>query len=221
MKYFLDSAKLDEIKKAYEDYGFDGVTTNPKHIMASGKPFRKCIADIAEYVADKPNFPVSVEINPHLKKADEMIEMAKEISLLSPNFVIKIPTTTEGVKAARKLEQQGVRTNLTLVFSPSQAIIAGKVNAKYVSPFVGWKEDNGEDGLQYIKDIVDIYQTSSFKTEIIVAAVRTGKQIAEAAKFGADIVTCGLAVYETSFNDPYTDFGLGVFQDAWDQTVTD
>lgn len=218
MKYFLDSAKLDEIQIAYEDYGFNGVTTNPKHIMASGKPFMTAVNDIATYVADKPNFPVSVEINPHLNNADDMVNMATTISGLSPNFVIKIPTTAEGIKAARRLEQEGIRTNMTLVFSPAQAIMPGKIHAKYVSPFVGWKEDYGDDGMRYVKDVVDIYRNYNFDTEIIVAAIRSAKQIQQAAIYGADIVTCSLAVYQNSFSNPYTDLGLNIFQNAWDHT---
>lgn len=221
MKYFLDSAKLDEIKVAYEQYGFDGVTTNPKHIMNSGKPFKTCLADIAAYVADKPDFPVSVEINPHLESAAKMVSMAQTISQISPNFVIKIPTNQQGIIAARQLEQQGIRTNLTLVFSPAQALMAGKVGAKYVSPFVGWKEDYGDDGLKYVQDIMDIYAHYHFKTEVIVAAIRTAKQLETAAIYGADIVTCALSVYETSFNNPYTDLGLKTFQAAWDNTKTE
>lgn len=221
MKYFLDSAKLDEIKIAYEQYGFDGVTTNPKHIMNSGKPFKKAIQDIADYVADKPNFPVSVEINPHLDNADDMVAYAKDISAISKNFVIKIPTNKQGIIAARRLEAQGIRTNMTLVFSAAQSIMPGKLHAKYVSPFVGWREDYGDDGLSYVKDIVDIYKTYNFDTEIIVAAIRTAKQLEQAAIYGADIVTCALSVYETSFTNPYTDLGLKTFQDAWDNTKTE
>lgn len=221
MKYFLDSAKLDEIKIAYEQYGFDGVTTNPKHIMNSGKPFKKAIQDIADYVADKPNFPVSVEINPHLDNADDMVAYAKDISAISKNFVIKIPTNKQGIIAARRLEAQGIRTNMTLVFSAAQSIMPGKLHAKYVSPFVGWREDYGDDGLSYVKDIVDIYKTYNFDTQIIVAAIRTAKQLEQAAIYGADIVTCALSVYETSFTNPYTDLGLKTFQDAWDNTKTE
>lgn len=221
MKYFLDSAKLDEIKIAYEQYGFDGVTTNPKHIMNSGKPFKKAIRDIADYVADKPDFPVSVEINPHLDNADDMVAYAKDISAISKNFVIKIPTNKQGIIAARRLEAQGIRTNMTLVFSAAQSIMPGKLHAKYVSPFVGWREDYGDDGLSYVKDIVDIYKTYNFDTEIIVAAIRTAKQLEQAAIYGADIVTCALSVYETSFTNPYTDLGLKTFQDAWDNTKTE
>lgn len=224
MKYFLDSAKLDEIQYAYENYGIDGVTTNPRHIMLSGKPFLTAISDIAKWVADKglvgyEKFPVSVEINPHLTKWEEMFEEGKKIAKLSPNFIIKIPCIEQGLVAARKLELEGIRTNVTLVFSPSQALLPGKINAKFVSPFVGWKENSGEETAEYIQDIIDIYRIHGFETEIIVAALRNGRQIAEAARMGADIVTCGLDVYQASFEHPFTTYGLGVFRKAWDDTA--
>lgn len=224
MKYFLDSAKLDEIQYAYENYGIDGVTTNPKHIKLSGKPFMQIVTDVAAWIKKSglegmDKFPVSFEINPHLEKAEEIIEAAKKISAYSPNYVIKIPCTEQGLIAARKLESMGVRTNVTLVFSASQAIPVGKLNAKFVSPFVGWKENSGDDAFEYIKKIVDIYRTYDFKTEIIVAAVRNGKQIGDYASIGADIVTCGLDVYKASFEHPFTTYGVGVFRDAWDSTV--
>ena len=223
MKYFLDSAKLDEIDYAYHAYGIDGVTTNPRHIMLSGKPFLTAITDIANWIKEnhlegKEVFPVSVEINPHLEKAEEMVAEAKKIAALSENFVIKIPCNLEGLKAAKQLEEAGVRTNVTLVFSPSQALQAGRIDAKFVSPFIGWKENAGEDGLSYIGEIVDIYNIYGIKTEIIAAAVRSGSQIAQCALMGADIVTAGLDVYEASFKDAWTDHGLKIFQDAWDNT---
>ncbi len=224
MKYFLDSAKLNEIEYAYENYGIDGVTTNPRHIMLSGKPFLTVIADLAAWVKEKgiegyEKFPISVEINPHLTKWEEMVEEGKKIAAYSSNFVIKIPCTENGLIAARKLEREGVRTNVTLVFSPSQAIPVGKLDAKFVSPFVGWKENSGDDALNYISDICEIYRKHNFNTEIIVAAVRNGKQIAGAAKMGAHIVTCGLDVYKASFEHPFTTYGLGVFTKAWDDTT--
>lgn len=223
MKFYLDSAKLDEIDYAYKNYKIDGVTTNPKHIMASGKPFLIAIHDIAEWIQKnhlegKDVFPVSVEINPHLDTAEDMVKEAEKISAICPNFVIKIPCTIAGLKAAKALEEMGIRTNVTLVFTPSQAIQAGRIKAMFVSPFVGWKENNGEEALSYLGDIVDIYASSGYQTEIIAAAIRNGHQIAEAAKMGVDIVTCGLSVYEESFQSPYTTYGLGVFQDAWDHT---
>ncbi len=225
MKYFLDSAKINEIDYAYKNYGIDGVTTNPKHIMNSGKPFMQAITDIATWLKENDligmdKFPVSVEINPHLDKAEDMIREAKVIAAICENFVIKIPCTTEGVKAAYQLEKQDprIRTNVTLVFSPSQAIQAGRIKAKYVSPFIGWKENSGEDTHQYMAQLAKIYKDKGYETEIIAAAIRNGKQIAEAAEMGCDIVTCGLAVYEESFNHPFTTYGLGVFTDAWDHT---
>ena len=139
------------------------------------------------------------------------------------NFVIKIPCTEAGIAAARKLESMGVRTNLTLVFSGSQALIAAKNKSLFVSPFIGWKENSGEDCKQYIKDIVDIYKNYGYygNTQIICAAVRTGKQIVDCAVSGVDIVTAGLQVYKDSFYHAFTDYGLGKFQAAWDKTITD
>ncbi len=226
MKYFLDSAKLDEIKEAYTTFGIDGVTTNPRHIMNSGKPFLKAIQDIADWLKEEglegvDRFPVSVEINPHLDNADEMAAEARKIAAISPNFVIKIPCTLAGVTAARRLEKEGIRTNVTLVFSAAQALLPAKNGSLFVSPFIGWKEANGEDCRQYIRDIVTIYKNYGFygKTQIICAAVRTGKQFVDCAVAGADIVTAGLAVYQDSIKHPYTRQGMETFQDAWDNTA--
>ncbi len=228
MKYFLDSAKIDEIREAYNTFGIDGVTTNPNHIMNSGKPFFTVIGELAEFVKEKDvtgwdRFPISVEINPHLDDADEMVEMGKKIAGMCPNFVIKIPCTQSGIAAARRLEQHGVRTNLTLVFSGSQALIAAKNGSLFVSPFLGWKESSGEDPRAYIRDIVTMYKNFGFynKTEIICAAVRTGKQFVDCAVAGADIVTAGLQVFKDSFYHPFTDYGLAKFQAAWDKTITE
>lgn len=226
MKYFLDSAKIDEIREAYDTFGIDGVTTNPNHIMNSGKPFKVVLGELADFVKEKgiegwDVFPISVEINPHLDDADEMVAMAKEISALCPNFVIKIPCTQAGIAAARRLEQIGIRTNLTLVFSASQALIAAKNHSLFVSPFIGWKESSGEDCTQYIQDIVTIYENFGFlgETQIICAAVRNGKQFVDCAVAGADIVTAGLQVFKDSFYHPFTDYGLAKFQAAWDKTI--
>lgn len=228
MKFFLDSAKMDEIKQAYHTFGIDGVTTNPRHIMLSGKPFKTAITDIANWIKEEGleginRFPVSVEINPHLDDKDEMIRMAREVAAISPNFAIKIPCTETGVTAARELEQQGIRTNVTLVFSPAQAIFPAKNGSLFVSPFIGWKEANGEDCKKYIQDIVDIYKNYGFygKTQIICAALRTPKQIVDCAVAGADIVTTGLAVYQDAIKHAYTVQGVNTFINAWDNTVTD
>ena len=226
MKYFLDSAKLDEIDLAYNTFGIDGVTTNPRHVQLSGKPLKVFLKEMADWLEKNKlsgyqKFPVSVEINPHLTEAKDMIEQGRIIAKLSPNFVIKLPCTAQGVCASRLLEKDGIRTNVTLIFSPSQAIPPAKNGALFVSPFVGWKEDHGDNCEQYLKDIVTIYRTYGFKTEIIIAALRSSKQIVDAARLGADIVTCGLAVYQGGFEHPYTGKGLDIFRDAWDKTVTD
>lgn len=228
MKYFLDSAKLDEIKYAHKTFGIDGVTTNPGHIMRSGKPFMTAITDIANWIKAEglegiDKFPVSVEINPHLDDAEEMIAAARKIAPLCENFAIKIPATEAGVTAARLLEKEGIRTNVTLVFSPAQAIWPAKNGSLFVSPFIGWKEANGEDCRQYIKDIVDIYKNYGYygKTQIICAAIRTPKQIVDCAVAGADIITTGLAVYQDSLKHAYTVQGIGTFTNAWDNTITE
>jgi transaldolase len=210
MKYFLDSAILEEIRYAYENWAIDGVTTNPRHIMNSGKPFLTVLDEMASEFRGVENFPIS---------AKEMVEEGKKIAALSSNFVIKIPCTEPGLIAAKEFEQEGIPTNVTLVFSPSQALQPARIGAKFVSPFVGWKENSGDDTTQYIKDIVDIYKTYGYETEIIVAALRNGKQIVDAAKAGANIVTCGFDVYKNSFYHAFTDYGLGVFRNAWDNTA--
>ena len=226
MKYFLDSAKMDEIIEAYSSFGIDGVTTNPRHIQASGKPFLTAIQDIADWIKAEglegvDKFPVSVEINPHITDTKTMIAEAEKISAICKNFVIKIPATEAGIAAARALEKSGIHTNVTLVFSAAQAILPAKNGSYFVSPFIGWKEQNGEDCRKYIKDIVDIYKNYGFygKTQIICAAVRTPKQFVDCAVAGADIVTAGLAVYKDSMNHPYTRQGIETFCDAWDNTA--
>ncbi|MCM3570567.1 transaldolase family protein [Neobacillus mesonae] len=219
MKYFLDSAKLDEIRYAYENWAIDGVTTNPRHVMNSGKPLVTLLDEFASEFRGVKNFPISVEINPHLDDAKEMVREGQKLAALSDNFVVKIPCTEPGLIAAKELEKEGVPTNVTLVFSPSQALQAGRIDAKFVSPFVGWKENSGDDTTQYIQDIASIYKTYQFDTEIIVAALRNGKQIVDAAKAGAHIVTCGFEVFQNSFYHAFTDYGLNVFRKAWDSTV--
>jgi transaldolase len=196
------------------------VTTNPKHVLLSGKPFKTVIGELAKEF-ESVAFPISIEINPHLEKAGDMIGEAKEYAALSENFVIKIPCTEQGLIAAKKLGEEGVRVNVTLVFSPSQAVQAARVGAYFVSPFVGWKESSGEDCTDFITSVVEIYETYDFDARIIVAALRNGRQIVEAALAGADIVTAGFDVYKESFYHPFTDYGLKRFQDAWDQTKTD
>lgn len=217
---------MDEIRTAYHTFGIDGVTTNPKHIMNSGKSFYAFLDEISAWVKEegiegKEVFPVSVEIDPNFTDSKDMVEMGRKVAKISENFVIKIPCTEAGIDAARKLERMGIRTNLTLVFSAAQAIIAGKNSSMFVSPFIGWKEANGEDCRKYIEDIVKIYDNFGYKgkTEIICAAIRTPKQMVDCALAGADIVTAGIEVYRDSFRHPFTDKGIGIFCEAWNHTV--
>ncbi len=148
-----------------------------------------------------------------------MIQAAKKISAISPNFVIEIPCTEPGITTAKKLEAEGIRTNVTLVFSPSRAILPAKNNARFVSPFIGWKEVNGEDCRKYIEDIVTMYRNYGYKTEIICAAIRTPKQIVDCALAGADIVTTAMSVYKDGINHPFTQQGLNLFKNSWDNTI--
>ncbi|NVM17233.1 MAG: transaldolase [Candidatus Lokiarchaeota archaeon] len=217
MKYFLDSAKIDEIKYALENWGIDGVTSNPKHVKTSGKSFYSVVKEFAELFKDI-NFPISVEINPHIAKAKEMVSAAKDIAKLSPNFVIKIPCTEQGLIATKELIEAGVKVNVTLVFTTSQALQVGRLGATYCSPFIAWQESSGVDCELLISDIMQIYRNYDFTTEVIVAAIRNAKQIVDAARFGANIVSAGFQVYKDSFEHPFTDKGLKIFQDAWDDT---
>ena len=217
MKYFLDSGKINEIRYAYENYKIEGVTTNPRHIQASGKPFLTVINELSEEFKGK-DFPISVEINPHIAQAGDMIAAARELARLSKNFVIKIPCNEQGLIAAKKLEEQGVRTNVTLVFSPSHAIQAGRIGARFVSPFIGWQEASGLDCTGMMETILQAFELYQFKTEVIAAAIRNGQQISTYGAMGVHIVTAALDVFKESFEHPFTDKGLKIFSDAWDAT---
>jgi transaldolase len=220
MKFFLDSALVDEIEYALEMWDFDGVTTNPRHVQVSGKPFLTAIKEIAKLFEglDPHEKTASVEVNPHHDNHAAMVDEALRLAEISPNFVIKLPATQAGFKAIPLLKEKGVRANLTLCFSAMQALQAMRMGATYVSPFIGWKESNGEEIKTMVQEIVAIRDNYNFDTEVLVAAVRNGRQIADAAVAGADIVTAGFAVYEDAFHHPYTDVGLGKFQSFWDQT---
>lgn len=217
MKFFLDSAHVHEIAHALEMWGLDGVTTNPRHVQDSGKPFLKVIQEIGNLMkgTDKT---VSVEVNPHHTDWKAMVAEGEKLAALSPNFVIKLPATEAGFKAVATLKEKGIRSNLTLAFSAAQALQAFRMGAYYVSPFVGWKESNGEEIVSFIQEIVQIRDNYGFSTGVLVAAMRNGRQIVEAALAGADIVTAGFAVYQEAFDHPYTHMGLKRFQDFWDKT---
>jgi transaldolase len=219
MKLFLDSAHPREIADALAKWRCDGVTTNPRHVQASGLPPPALFREIAGLV-EGTQATVSVEVNPHLSRADEMVEEATEIAALSPNFVVKLPATGAGFQAIPLLGERGVRVNLTLVFSVTQALQAMRMGAFYVSPFIGWKEENAEEVRRMVREIVTIRSNYGFKTQVLVAAIRNARQIAEAAVAGADIATAGFAVLQAAFDHPYTEVGLRRFQESWDKIPT-
>jgi transaldolase len=217
MKLFLDSALTDEIASAIEHWGIDGVTTNPRHVATAGKPFLATLREIAG-VVQGTELPVSVEVNPHLTGCREMVDEGLRLAEISPNFVIKVGAGESGFEAVRRLTEQGIRTNLTLVFSVAQAWHAARCGAAFISPFIGWKEAHGDDGLQLVADVAQMLTLHDYPSEIIAAAVRNSEHIAAAALAGAHCVTAGAAVYRDSFRNPYTDMGTKIFSDAWDAT---
>lgn len=217
MKLFLDSAITEEIEFAMEYFAIDGITTNPRHVQVSGKPFMQAITEIGKLV-EGTELPVSVEVNPHFTEFDDMVREAEKLAAMSPNFVIKLQCLEGSLKAIPYLAKQGIRVNFTLVFSSVQALYAMRAGAYFVSPFVGWKETNGEAVQEYVRECVAIRDNYDFNTEIIVAAVRNGRQIAEAAVAGADIVTAGLQVYKDALDHPYTRDGIQKFIGFWDKT---
>jgi transaldolase len=217
MKFFLDSAIFDEIEYALDAFDIDGVTTNPRHVQVSGKPFMSVIKEIARLV-EGTDKTISVEVNPHFMTYEEMLPEAEKLAAISPNFVIKIQCVEPAFKVIETLSKKGIRVNCTLIFSAMQALQAMRSGAFYVSPFIGWKESNGEEIKSFIFDVTTIRDNYGFDTEIIVAAVRNARQIVDAAVIGADIVTAGLTVYQDGFHHPYTTEGIGKFISFWDQT---
>jgi len=217
MKFFLDSAIVDEIQYALDAFDIDGVTTNPRHVQISGKPFLTVIQEIALLV-EGTDKTISVEVNPHYMTYEEMVPEAQKLAAISPNFVIKIQCIEPAFKVIEALAKQDIRVNCTLIFSPMQALQAMRSGAYFVSPFIGWKEANSEETRGFIEDLVTIRDNYDFSTEIIVAAVRNARQIVDSAVAGADIVTAGLAVYQEGIHHPYTQEGIQKFISFWDQT---
>lgn len=217
MKFFLDSAIVDEIAYALDSFDIDGVTTNPRHVQVSGKSFMKAINEIAGLV-ESTDKTVSVEVNPHIMDSEAMVAEAEKLAAISPNFVVKLQCVEPAFKAIRTLTAKGIRVNCTLIFSAMQALQAMRSGAFYISPFIGWKEANAEDVRQFIEEVIAIRDNYDFDSEVIVAAVRNARQIADAALAGADIVTAGLQVYQTGFDHPYTQRGIQTFSEFWDKT---
>ncbi|MAD79726.1 MAG: transaldolase [Planctomycetaceae bacterium] len=217
MKLFLDSAKTDEIKHTLAMWDIDGVTTNPKHVQASGKSFRCVIEEISELFAGTDK-PVSVEVNPHLTDWEQIVAEGLELSRISTNFVIKVGASEDGFKAIHELTAQGVRCNATLIFSVAQAWHAARTGAAFISPFLGWKDQHGDSASTFVREVRSMLDNFGYQAEIIAAAVRNASQMGDAAIAGAHCITAGVAVYEDSFRNPYTNMGEVIFQNAWDAT---
>lgn len=209
MKFFLDTADVGKIKAAVEMGMCDGVTTNPTIIMKSGRGQKEVVQEIAALVPG----PVSVEgIG---ESAEEMVREGMEFAKWAKNIVVKVPMTKEGLKAVRILEKKGIKTNVTLVFSANQALLAAKAGASYVSPFVGRLDDISEDGMQLIYDIMEVFANYEFRTEVIVASVRDPVHVADAAKAGAHIATIPPDVFEKLFSHPLTEKGIARFKEDY------
>ncbi|MBT3704942.1 fructose-6-phosphate aldolase [Candidatus Peregrinibacteria bacterium] len=206
MKLFLDSALIDEVREAAGWGIVDGVTTNPSLIKKSGRDFKEVINEICEVLS---NGAISAEVLS--EDAEGMLKEAREFASWKPNIVIKIPMTDEGLKAVKVLSEEGIHTNVTLMFSANQALLAAKAGATYVSPFVGRLDDNGQDGMQLISDIVQMYMNYGFDTEIIVASVRHPMHVHESAMLGAHVATVPFGILEKMFGHPLTDSGIEKF----------
>lgn len=212
MKFFIDTANVDEIRKANELGVICGVTTNPSLIAKEGRDFIEVVKEIATIVDGPISAEViSLEANAMVAEAEELL---KKID--NPNIVIKLPMCTEGLKACKMLTDKGIKTNVTLIFSAAQALLAAKAGATYVSPFVGRVDDIDWDGVQLVADIADIFAVYGIESEIIAASIRTSVHVTECAKVGADIATVPYKVIEQMVKHPLTDIGIARFLKDWE-----
>ncbi len=211
MKFFIDTANVDEIKKALALGMVDGVTTNPSLVSKEARPFPDILKEICSLVEG----PVSAEVIG--LEAEGMVREAWELVKIADNIVIKIPMLEEGLKAVRLLSAEGIKTNVTLVFSAAQALLAAKAGATFVSPFVGRLDDIGQSGMELISDIMSIYRNYGFTTEIIVASVRHPMHVLDAARIGADIATIPYKVIAQLAKHPLTDRGIQQFLADWEK----
>lgn len=210
MRIFLDTANIDEIRQGVEWGIVDGVTTNPTLIAKEGAEFEKRIKEICELVQG----PVSAEVIS--LKWEEMVEEARKLASIDEYVVVKIPMTPDGIRAVKVLSAEGIKTNVTLVFSANQALLAAKSGATYVSPFIGRIDDNGNDGLKLLEEIMQIYSNYGFETEVIAASVRHPMHVVEAAMIGVDIATIPFDVLKKMFIHPLTDVGIKRFLQDWE-----
>jgi len=211
MKFFIDTANINEIKEANDMGMVDGVTTNPSLIAKEGRDFEEIIKEICDIV----DGPISAEVVS--TDTEGMLEEARKLSKIHNNVVVKIPMLVDGLKATRRLSEEGIKTNVTLVFSPLQALMAAKAGATYVSPFIGRLDDISQEGLMLVEQIVEIYSNYAFDTEIIVASIRNPLHVLESALMGADIATLPFNVLSKLAAHPLTDKGLKAFLDDWNK----
>jgi transaldolase len=211
MKLFIDSGHLPDIEALMPLGIIDGITTNPSLLAKETGDYKEILKKICQLVKG----PVSAEVV--ATTADGMIKEGRELAAIDEHIVVKVPFTREGVKACRTLAGEGKKVNVTLIFSPTQAMIAAKVGATYVSPFVGRLDDIATSGMNLVQEIVEIFENYQFKTEILVASTRGPMHIVEAARMGADICTCPPAVIDSLFNHPLTDIGLKKFLADWEK----
>lgn len=212
MLFFLDTADIEQIEKGLEWGMVDGVTTNPSLIAKMGKPYLPTVKAIAELVPG----PVSGEVL--ATDYDGMLDEGRRVAALGDNVVVKIPLGPVGLKVVRTLSEEDIRTNVTLCFSSNQALVAAKAGATYISPFVGRLDDVGQDGMQLIEDIVEIYHNFDFETQVLVASVRHPLHVTQSAQIGADVVTIPFSVLEKLYRHPLTDLGLERFLADWKKT---
>ncbi len=211
MKIFLDTANVEQIREANSWGIIDGVTTNPSLIAREGRDFREVVEEICSIV----NGPISAEVIS--LEAKGMVKEGRELAKIHENINIKVPMCSEGLKAVKELSSRGIKTNVTLVFSANQALLAAKAGASFVSPFVGRIDDTGHDGMQVVHDIVQIYLNYAYETEIIAASVRHPIHVLEAAKAGAHISTIPWKVLEQMVKHPQTDLGIQAFLKDWEK----
>ena len=210
MKFFVDTANLDEIKEAGELGLIDGVTTNPSLVAKEGDiDFKQRIAEICEII----DGDVSAEVT--AVDTDGMLREGRELSQIAPNVVVKCPLTWDGLKATRIFSEEGIKTNVTLCFSSTQALLAAKAGATYISPFVGRLDDLSQDGMELIREIVAIYDNYGFETQVLAASIRHPMHIVESALAGADVATVPFSVFKKIVRHPLTDRGLEAFLEDW------
>ena len=212
MKFFIDTANINEIKEAAALGILDGVTTNPSLVSKEGKDFRKLLDEILAIV----DGPVSAEVIS--TDYDGILKEARDLAKIHHNIVVKVPLIKEGLKAVRTLTSENIKTNVTLCFSPSQALLAAKAGATYISPFVGRLDDISHDGMELVSQIVQIYKNYDYKTQVLVASIRHPLHLVEAALMGADVCTMPFSVIDKLFNHPLTDIGLEKFLSDWKKT---